>query len=281
MRNIAICRYIFTLILQSDVMIAIEIKVDYRRTMMKTSTFKIVAVAAALALGSSAFAGITDSKHNLSASGPATNNIKASAAESASFNDEICVFCHTPHASNTAFPTVPIWNKATPTGTFIMYGANTNGTVAGNDPDPAPQSPSMACLSCHDGVSGINSIVNAPGSGGYVAAGGYVDFMGAVGSAYAMPAGVTQIGTDLTNDHPVSIVYDDTAASLKPVTTTLLGTWSGATTIADVLRNGRVECVSCHDPHLGNDLTTTFLKRLGANGAANAGSALCLSCHAK
>ncbi len=246
---------------------------------MKSSTFTKIAVSAALVLGVSANADITNSLHNLSATGLGT--IKASAAESATFNDEICVFCHTPHAANTGFPTVPIWNKATPaSGSFTMYGT----TVAGNSPDAQPNSPSLACLSCHDGVSGINSVVNAPGSGGYVPGGGFVDFMGQSGAAFTMPAGVTQIGTDLTNDHPVSITYVDTAprpASLKPTTDNLLGTWSGATTIADVLRNGKVECVSCHDPHLGATQSTTFLKRLGANGAANAGSQLCLSCHDK
>jgi predicted CXXCH cytochrome family protein len=192
--------------------------------------------------------------------------IKAASGDN---NDEICVYCHTPHASNTDFIGAPLWNKATPTGTFTMYGTTVGGTAA----DSTPNSPSMACLSCHDGVSAINSMVNAPGSGGYVAGGTNVKFGDtAAGNAFAMPSGVSQIGTDLRNDHPVSIAYDVTKAGLKATSTTLSG-WAGATTIANLLRSNKVECSSCHDPHEATN--GTFLR------VANAGSALCIGCHAK
>ncbi|WP_457598700.1 cytochrome c3 family protein, partial [Hydrogenimonas sp.] len=147
-----------------------------------------------------------------------------------------------------------------------------------------PSAPSLACLSCHDGVSAINSIVNAPGSGGYTAGGANVAFgTTAAGTAFTMPAGVTQIGDatgNLTNDHPVSITYVEGAASLKPVTTAITG-WSGATTIAGLLRAGKVECGSCHDPHLGE--SDTFLRRNAATvgEASNKGSRVCLTCHDK
>lgn len=218
------------------------------------------------ALGASAFAAsnITGTKHNLSATG--TGTIKASSGQN---NDEICVYCHTPHAANTAFVGAPLWNKATPGGTFTMYGT----TIAGTSTDTTPNSPSMACLSCHDGVSAINSMVNAPGSGGYVEAGYNVAF-GATpaGTGFAMPTGVTQIGTDLRNDHPVSIAYTENKAGLKATTTALTG-WAGAATIGALLRNNKVECGSCHDPHEADN--ATFLR------VANAGSALCIGCHAK
>lgn len=228
-------------------------------------TLRSVAVIAALT-ATSAFgvSNITATKHNLSATG--TGTIKAASGDN---NDEICVYCHTPHAANTAFNGAPLWNKATPTGTFTMYGTTIGGTTG----DTAPNSPSMACLSCHDGVSAINSMVNAPGSGGYVAAGANVKFGAtAAGTAFVMPAGVTNIGTDLRNDHPVSITYDPTKAGLK-VTTTVLTSWAGASTIAGLLRNSKVECGSCHDPHEATNLT--FLR------VANTGSALCIGCHAK
>lgn len=255
---------------------------------MKMNHIAKVAAAALLTFGvTSAMAVITGSKHDLSASGGGT--IKANAGQN---NDEICVYCHTPHASNTDFSGAPLWNKATPTGSFKMYGATAAGvagqTIAGTTTEIQPSAPSLACLSCHDGVSAINSIVNAPGSGGYVAGGQNVAFGAtAAGTAFTMPAGVTQIGDgstqpnpDLTNDHPVSITYVEGAASLKPVTTAITG-WSGATTIAGLLRNGKVECGSCHDPHLGE--SDTFLRRnkatVGEN--SNAGSRVCLTCHDK
>ncbi len=252
---------------------------------MKMNHIAKLAAAALLTFGvTSAMAVITGSKHDLSASGGGT--IKANAGQN---NDEICVYCHTPHASNTDFSGAPLWNKATPTGTFTMYGATAAGvagqTIAGTATEAQPSAPSLACLSCHDGVSAINSIVNAPGSGGYVAGGQNVAFGStAAGTAFTMPAGVTQIGDgaalDLTNDHPVSITYVEGAASLKPVTTAITG-WSGATTIAGLLRAGKVECGSCHDPHLGE--SDTFLRRnkatVGEN--SNAGSRVCLTCHDK
>lgn len=237
-------------------------------------SLRTVLTAAALFGASSAMAAvlaatgnIANTKHNLSSTG--TGTIKANAGQN---NDEICVYCHTPHGANTAFTGAPLWNKATPTGTFTMYGT----TLSGNATDTAANlgSISKACLSCHDGVSAINSMVNAPGAGGYNSAGANVAFGAtAAGTALTMPAGVTQIGTDLTNDHPISITYDTTGkAGLKATTTTLTG-WTGAGTIADLLRSSKVECSSCHDPHEGTN--ALFLRK------ANAGSALCLGCHQK
>ncbi|MDQ1339413.1 MAG: hypothetical protein QG567_565 [Campylobacterota bacterium] len=221
-------------------------------------------------------AGITTTLHNLSATG--TGTIKADATE---MNDELCSYCHTPHGASSSFAGAPLWNKGTMTTTgFTMYGAAgvdlAGSTIAGTNTDQYVNSQSLACLSCHDGVSGINSIVNAPGSGGYVAAGAYVDFGAtAAGTAKTMPAGITQIGKDLSNDHPVSITYTVGAASLVATTTALTG-WVGASTVADLLRgaaSNKVECGSCHDPHTSDN--ATFLRK------ANTGSALCLGCHNK
>ena len=251
---------------------------------MKTRVFRLVVLAVMLLGASSAMAAITGSKHDLSATGGGT--IKANAGQS---NDEICVYCHTPHGANTGFVGAPLWNKAADYSgnPFKMYGAsstNTAGTtLAGSSTDVQPNNPSKACLSCHDGVNAINSMVNAPGSGGYNPSGASVAFGGtAAGSDKTMPSGITQIGTDLTNDHPISITYNAGKASLKATTETLIDTWttpSGGNTIADLLRSNKVECSSCHDPHLGEN--DTFLRRTKGAGFSNEGSKVCLSCHAK
>lgn len=104
---------------------------------------KIKLMIAASVFGvSTVFAGsISGSPHDLSANALLDTN--------SSDNGEICVYCHTPHAANTAFTGAPLWNKATPTGTFTMYGS----TIAGTNTEASPASPSLACLSCHDGVS--------------------------------------------------------------------------------------------------------------------------------
>ncbi|MCW8895581.1 cytochrome c3 family protein [Sulfurimonas sp.] len=250
---------------------------------MFSNKIKVMALASMLG-ASSAFAGpISGSPHDLSAMN-GTND-----------NGEICVYCHTPHAANTAFSGAPLWNKATPSGTFVMYGATVAGqagsTIAGTATEAAPASPSLACLSCHDGVSAIDSIVNAPGSGMNAIAGANdinslaIDYGGNIGGT---PGTTTAGDPDLSNDHPVSIVYTPGTAGLRPVATVLttLGdnaAWLGATTVEDLLRgagNDQVECGSCHDPHnggktQGTDTEVNFLRHTNAN------SYLCLGCHDK
>lgn len=249
-----------------------------------------------LASAPMAFAGtIVGSPHDLS--NPNVSSNDAAAVD----NGETCVYCHTPHAANTDFDGAPLWNKgtsATPT-TFVMYGATVAGeagtTIAGTATLPTPASPSLACLSCHDGISAIDSIVNAPGSGMNTVTGSN-DIVTALTTTYGGniggTPGIPTVGTEanLANDHPVSIPYlgDGTAtspASLR-ATTFDLSTygdnvpWLGATTIADLLRNGNVECGSCHDPHnggktQGTDTEVNFLRH------SNTSSNLCVGCHAK
>jgi len=191
-------------------------------------------------------------------------------------NDEVCVFCHTPHASNSNYSGVPLWNKPTTGTTFTMYGATAEGvpgqTIAGTQTDAQPTGAALACLSCHDGVSAMNSVVNAPGSGGYNING---TIIGNNRQARNMRQDISlAIGMygDLTNDHPVSIPYIEGAASLKPKTTAITD-WQGATTINDLLRNGKVQCTSCHDPHYPR--WGTYLRH------RNTGSELCKTCHDK
>ncbi len=231
---------------------------------MRGKILLVMVVTIALLGAGVALAGISSTKHNLAAGGPGT--IKASAGQQ---NDEICVYCHTPHFANPGFTGAPLWNKATPTATYTMYGT----TIAGSAPDAAPNGVTKACLSCHDGVSAINSIVNSAGPGGVVTGGTNVAFGTTLaGTAKTMPAGATNLGTTLADDHPVSITYTAGKASLVATTTSLTG-WEGATTVANLLRSNKVECSSCHDPHTSTN--GLFLRK------ANTGSALCLGCHAK
>ncbi len=191
-------------------------------------------------------------------------------------NDEICVYCHTPHAANAAYD-APLWNKPMTSTTFTMYGATTQGvagqTIAGTSTDSSPTGSSLACLSCHDGVSAMNSVVNAPGSGGFSSSGTYIG--NASNLPKTMPASeIIAVGLngDLTNDHPVSITYVEGVAGLKPKNTAITG-WNNASTINDLLRGGKVQCVSCHDPH-----DPTFGRYLRHR---NTSSELCKTCHDK
>ncbi len=190
-------------------------------------------------------------------------------------NDEICVYCHTPHASNVTFTGAPLWNKPDITTSFTMYGASAPGvpgqTLAGTQTDASPTGATLACLSCHDGVSAMNSVVNAPGSGGYNPSGSYIGQTTPKDMPNAEEIAIGLNG-DLTNDHPVSIQYVEGVAGLKPINTPITG-WNNAQTISDLLRDGKVQCVTCHDPH--DPTWGRYLRR------SNAGSELCKTCHDK
>ena len=152
----------------------------------------------------------------------------------------------------------------------------------------------------------------------------------------ANPAARLSLGMNLSNDHPVSIAYGIDRAGLRPTNTTInaidltseLASSAGAyasgniaqnrwavkgfisdtATISDLLRDGKVECTSCHDPHFRNlswdevESSWTsywddgqmmqvayiycsgencsdgnFLRRVGGN----TGSGVCRACHEK
>ena len=261
---------------------------------------------AAVLMGSIAGAGIVGSKHDLSASGPGGKFTFTNG------NTEICVFCHTPHGSDTA-SAVPLWNRVpgAAAGGFTVYTSTTlSGTVT------MANSPSLVCLSCHDGTVAMNNMINAPGSDGYnsagALAGGSWTAGGNVLGTGLMSTGITNIGTDLRNDHQVAVQYGG-GFTVAPTASANIGTAtfrdpgfnpvSGAAgtsgwwvdtigvgtggvrdktdlwlyTRADASLGGAnvpyVECASCHTPH--DNTAGTFLR------TTNAKSNLCLSCHNK
>ena len=263
----------------------------------------IGAAALAATFSGSALAGIAATKHNLSSTGTATNKTAAT--------DQVCVFCHTPHASDTT-TSVPLWNKALPASAgYTVYSSDSmqgTATMAG--------SASLVCLSCHDGTQAMDSTVNAPGSGlgstGYI--GTTAQWSGANQTDGKMDSStVALLGQDLRNDHPIGIPYCGGGLSATTLgTTTVTGTCSDAdfntiktaqigsnqafwidvtggtadsrqrTDIALYKRAGAgvgvpyVECGSCHDPHVEGSATQVAFMRV-----TTAGSAICLACHNK
>lgn len=191
---------------------------------------------------------VVETLHNLSHA--ASNNVYG--AGSLRDYGEVCVYCHTPHGGQTA---APLWNRNFSTATYQMYDGNHSSTID-MTVDPQPTGVSQACLSCHDGTVGLDVVVNVPNryTGG-----------GAIGTR--MPAGgFTNLGTDLRNDHPVSVTFDNTADNKFH---------SASEIEAAGLRfyNGKVQCGSCHNPHTAEN--RPFLR------VSNNGSALCLTCHIK
>lgn len=196
----------------------------------------------------------------LTAQGAGAGTITGSAHDfsgSAWAGGQICVACHAPH--NTAVLTeAPLWNHALSTATYTLYSTSTMNATAGQ-----PGGVSKLCLSCHDGTVAVNS------------------FGGTTGTT--MISGSKNLGTNLTNDHPIGVTYDAALVTadgaLNAITTAVTigsGTKTKTGTIAsNMLYAGKLECASCHDVH------NTFTSGSNLLKVSSAGSAICLTCHNK
>jgi len=218
-----------------------------------------LSLAIALTTGGFAVAGLVGSKHDLSTA----------------TTDEPCVFCHTPHYANDAV--TPLWNRnITDMTAFTMYSSPTiDGTI-----DSVPNPPSLACLSCHDGVSAegdasaVNStdthtLRNAPGPGGVPDINSFPNCNQCHNTGDGIyPRRLWRIGANLMDDHPISITYP--TPTQDPDFNTPPDPVRGWPNLK--LFNGKVECPTCHDPHNGQPL---FLR------ITNDYSQLCLTCHKK
>ncbi|MDH3317289.1 MAG: hypothetical protein OER43_16190 [Gammaproteobacteria bacterium] len=178
---------------------------------------RVLLTLAVTGFGGSAYAQVAGSQHDLTTSG----NAQGQTANT----DEVCVFCHTPHGSDINAP-VPLWNKVLPApGGFTQYSSL---QLSSFDSSEAPVgSVSLACLSCHDGTQAMDVVINLPGSGGYNASGAEIDPV-AIGAMGGAP--VPMLGTDLTNDHPISMQYGGGGVNVS--THSADGTFTG--TLGDV-----------------------------------------------
>lgn len=199
-----------------------------------------LAVAVMLLVSQVSFAQITGSGHDFSGQGWNTTS-------------EICIVCHTPHNADVSVLNAPLWNhELSAVATYTMYSSATMQSVAGQ-----PDGSSKLCLSCHDGTVALEN------------------FGGATGGTHFM-TGAALVGSDLSNDHPISITYDATLAGndggLFDPTQTQSGL--GGTITATMLIGDKMQCSSCHDVHNSSNLANLLVK-------SNLNSALCLTCHDK
>ena len=191
--------------------------------------------------GMNAYAGVADTLHNLSVSGPGT--VKAAT------ETEICIFCHTPH---NASADAPLWNRQNPGSVYIPYSSTTAIAQPGQ-----PTGASILCLSCHDGTIALGEVLSRDTP------------ITMAGGVTTMPNGATNLGVVLTDDHPISFNYTSTLASQN-------GELADPATLTGLVRldaNGQMQCTSCHTPH-----DNTNGKFLVMNPV---GSALCTTCHTK
>lgn len=176
---------------------------------------------------------------------------------------QICVVCHAPH--NVATPVIPpLWNHEITIATYIVYDSPT--LDAG--PLGQPSGSSLLCLSCHDGTVAVDS------------------FGGATGTQFI--SGPANLGTDLSNDHPISFTYDTALQTTDgglwdPATTNVTigsGAFTRTGTIQDVmLQADQLQCASCHDVH--NDFVAGGIGGDPLLLISKTSSAICLACHNK
>jgi predicted CXXCH cytochrome family protein len=161
----------------------------------------------------------------------------------------VCQYCHMPHNANTAVTVAPIWSRTVNAATAYQ----TNATLAIN---LGATQYSLLCLSCHDGTIATGTLWNNTNLN---------STRGLIPNTSA-----NYIGTVLTNDHPVGLIYPagGTAAAA-----------SGLDTRANAIGHGfaffgaagdYMECSSCHDPH--DNTRGRFLRLITGD--------FCAGCHA-
>lgn len=250
---------------------------------------------------------IKNTKHNFSHQGP--NVVRAAEQPANKQQNQICVFCHTPHGTTPGVS--PLWNKKLSSATYTVYTSLTldSEVIKGSGLDQ-PAGSSKLCLSCHDGTLAIGDVnvmwgLGTSNSSWYQQMLGTEDYEAttffegkmpyggnAVGGVIAqsgisaVQSGFTRrLGTDLTNDHPISVSYTETLAtrdgemrhmnneqkSLAQTGSTpsyALGGIIGVrgesgyrpkvplepvgppVSYGQYGKEGQVQCASCHDPHI-------------------------------
>jgi predicted CXXCH cytochrome family protein len=156
----------------------------------------------------------------------------------------LCVFCHTPHNGS---PARPLWNRELPAITYQLY---TSSTLKAELKQPTGSS--RLCLSCHDGFVAMGNL-KVPPPGDPLQLGPL--------------RGPNLLGTDLSDDHPVSFVYDSSlAAQHRGIVDP-----GNLPKQLPLDRNKELQCTTCHNAH--ESARPKFLRM------DNPYSAMCLACH--
>lgn len=199
---------------------------------------------------------------------------------------EPCAMCHTPHSGTGDYP---LWNRDQAGQTYTMYNSPSFDMKPGQAPQPT--SPSSLCLVCHNGV--FSSLVNYPGPGSHS------------NDAYDFEMNPTfwaMLGTDLTNDHPISFTYNP-ALDIDNDGFPPIGNCQGGTSRKCIPATGQgsngvigyplygsglnqFECATCHTVH--DTVSYSGKSLVGGKSVgnqvfflrdSNAGSQLCADCH--
>ncbi len=196
-----------------------------------------------ISFSSSVQAVIDGTKHDFSSSGDNTG-------QGFGISVEKCDACHVPHNADETGTEALLWNHEITNATFIIYSSSSLDTAT-----EQPSGSSKLCLSCHDGTVAIDAFGSNTGT--------------------FTISGSVLIGNDLSDDHPVSFIYDTALAQADgelydPATA---DSGVGGTIQSDLLFSNKVQCASCHNAH---DNTNGYFLRVSNNR-----SGLCRTCHIK
>lgn len=238
----------------------------------------------------SARADLRETRHNLSG----RKDVSSSAGRA---EREICVFCHTPGASEVegaageaSAPYWPQWQRSVEASfSFELFDdIGRGGSDAGQR--GAVGSVSVACLSCHDGVqalgvmqgSGSDHPFGVPYRGVFRGGAAAASIRDRLVAAQDSPTGIGGLMGDDVEFRPA-----------RTATVNRRQIWWAATTSNTAQRAKSdlplyprrvvegpgtysqipfVECTSCHDPHSTREV---FMR------TTNEGSKLCMACHIK
>lgn len=244
----------------------------------------------ACGLAASPVSDIANTRHNFSATVPPADIERRAFATSES---QICAFCHTPHGA-TPEQNAPLWNRQLSQATYITFDSDSlDASVERGGDLGQPSGRSKLCLSCHDGTIALGA-VNVLNREQPNAEGRTVPFTtegstpaGTIPQGHGTQTGFTRyLGVDLSNDHPISFTFDSAQAArdgelFDPVTVPWLGERTrridgesqpplprGHYLPLERDANGagpKVECITCHDPHVRSQVPGENIKFLRVN----------------
>jgi len=237
---------------------------------------------------------IANTKHNLSISG--------AGSVSATTEDEMCVFCHTPHGA-TNFPGSPLWNRALSNQSYTTYTSSSLDAEDIMGQLDQPGGSSKLCLSCHDGTLALGTVNVLDGEQNVTVTLSGTDADGSMPPGAGVQTGFTRdLGTDLGNDHPISLTYSSALASadtelVDPISAAHIGVrapgFKPAVPLEATGNAGapQLQCATCHDPHIRDTDPDKLVKFLRLNrfqestpvggGFNPASDIVCLACHEK
>ncbi len=184
--------------------------------------------------------GIVNTRHNLTMSYNQAGNIMNSFRNN---YYQVCVYCHTPHGANSTVG-APLWNRTVLPKDYKLYTQSTSVKYNASGLDlnysqPGPNS--LTCLSCHDGATAIDSIINMP-----------TQLAGAFRAGYSK-AQETKVNPDF------------------------LDQWSGNKINQDPEFAGLNEAASPADTNTGNEGHMGFNSKFVSGSAGTQGE--CITCH--